>query len=255
MRGDRPGDEDLGAEPPRLLERAARQLVAGHARGEAEVVLDPGRGAGLAARRLALDHDRAQALGGAVHGGREPRGPGADDHGVVLRAAGSVPRPEQLGDARASADGPPSCRRRGGSRQVTVAGSGPPHSSAASGASGVSHLKVIWLRSRKCRSSRAGRVPAVPDNDRARRRRVGRDALQPARTAHPVSRQPADLDGRRRARRRRPRGSRVGSTRMTRDRSAARNPTGNTVPRTIGTSPKTSPGGAHRRRARRRRRA
>ena len=38
---DRPGDEDLGAESARLLERAARQLVARHARGEPEVVLDP----------------------------------------------------------------------------------------------------------------------------------------------------------------------------------------------------------------------
>ena len=28
---DRPGDEDLRAEPPRLLQRTARQLVAGHA--------------------------------------------------------------------------------------------------------------------------------------------------------------------------------------------------------------------------------
>jgi len=33
----------------------------------------------------------------------------------------------------------------------------------------------------------------MPDDDRARRRRIGCDALQPAQTAHPVGRQPADL--------------------------------------------------------------
>ena len=70
---DRPGDEDLGAEPARLLQRAARELVARDARREAEVVLDPRRGAGLAARRLALDHDRPQALRGAVDGRGQAR--------------------------------------------------------------------------------------------------------------------------------------------------------------------------------------
>jgi hypothetical protein len=39
----------------------------------------------------------------------------------------------------------------------------------------------------------AGRVPAVADDDRTRRRRVLRDALEPALTAHPVARQPSDL--------------------------------------------------------------
>ena len=58
---DRPGHEDLGAEPARLLQRAARQLVTRHARREAEVVLDPRRRAGLAAGRLPLDHDRLAA--------------------------------------------------------------------------------------------------------------------------------------------------------------------------------------------------
>ena len=55
---DRARDEDLRAEPAGLLERAARQLLARDARGKAEVVLDPRRGAGLPAGRLALDHDR-----------------------------------------------------------------------------------------------------------------------------------------------------------------------------------------------------
>ena len=40
--GDRAGDQDLGAEPPRLLQRTTGELVARDARREAEVVLDPG---------------------------------------------------------------------------------------------------------------------------------------------------------------------------------------------------------------------
>ena len=207
---DRPRDEDLGAEPPRLLQRAARQLVARDARREAEVVLDPRRRAGLAAGRLALDHDRAQALRRAVHGRRQPGRPGADDHGVVLRRR----RPRCRGRAarpRAGAAGARrSCRRRRGSPgRSSSAGSGPPQCSAASGASGVSHLNVIWLRSRKRRSSVQDGVPAVPDDDRARRRRLGGDALQPARRRPSGGGEPADLLRRRRARRPRPRGSRA----------------------------------------------
>src|SRR4051794_39787781 len=95
---DRARDEDLGAEPQRLLERAGREVRTGHALREAEVVLDPGRGARLAAWRLALDHDGAQALGRAVHGCREPRGPGADDHRVVPRELRLEREPEQLRD-------------------------------------------------------------------------------------------------------------------------------------------------------------
>src|SRR5262249_27255605 len=51
---DRARDEDLGAEPARLLQRAARELVAGDTRREAEVVLDPRGRARLTAGRLAL---------------------------------------------------------------------------------------------------------------------------------------------------------------------------------------------------------
>ena len=93
---DRPGDEDLGAVPPRLLQRPARELLARDAGREAEVVLDPGRGAGLAAGRLPLDHDRAQPLRRAVDRRGEPGRPGADDHGVVLGGGGLGREPEQL---------------------------------------------------------------------------------------------------------------------------------------------------------------
>ncbi len=54
-------DDDLGAEALRLLGRPAREVVSGHAVGKAQVVLDPRRGAGLAAGRLALDEQRCAA--------------------------------------------------------------------------------------------------------------------------------------------------------------------------------------------------
>ena len=95
--GDGARHQDLGAEAARLLQRAAGQLVARDAVRKAEVVLDPRRGAGLAARRLALDHQRAQALGGAVHRRRQPRRPAADDDGVVLRQARPGLQAELLG--------------------------------------------------------------------------------------------------------------------------------------------------------------
>ena len=91
-------DEDLGAEPARLLQRAARELVPGHAGREAEVVLDPRRRPGLPAGRLALDHDRPQALRRAVDGRGQPGRTGADDHGVVLGRLRLGGEPEQLRD-------------------------------------------------------------------------------------------------------------------------------------------------------------
>ena len=187
---DRPRDEDLGAEPPRLLQRAARQLVAGHARREAEVVLDPRRRAGLAAGRLALDHDRPQPLRRAVHRRREPGRPGADDHRVVLRG-------RRLGVRRRAARRPGgaaaarrSCRRRResrGSRPRPAAR--PPHCSASSGTSGWSHLNVIWLRSRKRRSSAQVGVPAVTEHDRPRRTAGRPRGPAGLRAADPVARQ------------------------------------------------------------------
>ena len=96
---DRARHEHLGAQAPGLLQRAARELVARDARREAKVVLDARGRASLTARRLALDHDRAQTLGRAVDGSCQTRGAGADDHGVVLRARGLGCKAQQLGDA------------------------------------------------------------------------------------------------------------------------------------------------------------
>ncbi len=90
--------QQLGAEPPRLVGRAAREVRAAEAGGKAEVVLDPARLAGLTAGRLALDHDRLQALRGAVDGRGETGGAAADDDEVVVvlrRRAGDA---EALGE-------------------------------------------------------------------------------------------------------------------------------------------------------------
>ena len=90
--------DELGAEAAGLVRRPLGELGALEAAGEAEVVLDPARLAGLAARGLALDEDRAQPLGRAVDGGGEPGGAAADDDEVVVREARLVGDAEALGE-------------------------------------------------------------------------------------------------------------------------------------------------------------
>ena len=241
---DRARDEDLGAEPPRLLQRAARELVARHARGEAEVVLDPRRRPGLAARRLALDDDRPQSLGRAVHRGGEARRAGADDHRVVLgrlraRCRGRAAR--RPGEAAAAR---PSCRRRPGSRAGLPLGRerAAPLLGRVVARRAVTQLNVIWLRSRKRRSSEHCASHRCADDGRARRRRRRGEPLQAPRAAHPVARELADLLRRPRARLPRRRGSRA--ARCASRASARRRGTrpGRRCRGVIGTSPKTSPG-------------
>ena len=230
-------------EPARLLQRAARELVARHAGREAEVVLDPRRRAGLAAGRLALDDDRAQALRRAVDGRREPgRARRRRSPCRTRRPSASVPRPSSSATRRQRGRItvlPPTTRIAG---QSSSAGSGPPQRSAASGASGrdprerdlvaVEEAPQLGARRRPSGARRRSRAAAA-----ARRRcpagRAGRSIR---------ARQPADLLARCRAPPRRPRGSRAARCACTRDGSAARKPTGNTVPSAIGTSPKMSPG-------------
>jgi hypothetical protein len=65
-------------EAARLERRVARQLRAGDAGREAEVVLDARARAGLSAGSPGLCHERAQALGAAVDRSRETRGAGAE---------------------------------------------------------------------------------------------------------------------------------------------------------------------------------
>ncbi len=206
--GDRPGDEDLGAQPPRLPQRAARQLVAGDARGEAEVVLDPGGGAGLAAGRLALDHDRAQALRRPVHGRGQPGRAGADDHRVVLGGARLGVDPEQLGhpaqlgpDDGLAVDDPDR-------RPVLLGGQGAAPLLGRVGSLGREPLEGDLVAVEEAAQLGAGRVPAVPDHDRARRRRVGRDGLQARASRRSGGPRACRSPCRRPAPRPRPRGSR-----------------------------------------------
>ncbi len=81
--GDVARGEDLGAELDGLPAGPVGELGAGHAVGEAEVVLDPRRLAGLAAGRLPLDQQGAQPLRRAVDGGAETGRPATDDDEVV----------------------------------------------------------------------------------------------------------------------------------------------------------------------------
>ena len=92
------GNGDLDPELLRLAERAAHQRHAGNAGREAEVILDPRRGAGLAAERAAIDGEHRQPFGAGVDGGREPGRPGADDDDVVEPVG--VDRADQADAAR-----------------------------------------------------------------------------------------------------------------------------------------------------------
>ena len=71
-----------GVEAPGLERRLAGQLRAGDAGGKAEVVLDPGAGARLSARRPRLGHKGPQPLRRAVDGGRQAGRTGAQHHEV-----------------------------------------------------------------------------------------------------------------------------------------------------------------------------
>ena len=90
----------LGAEAGHLRDRAMGEVRAGQSLREAEVVLDRRALPGLAAGRLALDDDRAQALRRRVHGGSQTRRAGADDADVVQRLLRPVRRPSAPASSR-----------------------------------------------------------------------------------------------------------------------------------------------------------
>ena len=183
---DRAGDEDLGAQSPRLVERLAREVVAGDAGREAEVVLDAGRGAGLAAGRLALDGDDPKSLRGAVDRRGEPGRAGPDDDDVVLGVLRLGREVEEFGD-------PPGLRPDHG-----LAVDDPQRGVVALGGKGAPPLLRILGNVRPEPSVDdlvafeepaqlgAGGVPAVADDDRARPRRLRRKTLEAAGAAHPI---------------------------------------------------------------------
>ena len=77
---------DHGAELSRLERRPPSELGAGEARRKAEVVLDPRARARLTARGEALDHERAEALGGGVDRCGKPGRAAAQHHDVEALA-------------------------------------------------------------------------------------------------------------------------------------------------------------------------
>src|SRR5262249_44765611 len=81
--------------PLRLLQRAARELVARYAAREAEVVLNARRCPGLAAGGFALDDDGAQSVARAIDRGSETGRPAADDQRVALVRSGARLQAEQ----------------------------------------------------------------------------------------------------------------------------------------------------------------
>ena len=184
---DRPRDEDLGAESACLLERPAREVAARHARGEAEVVLDPGGRARLAAGRLALDHDRPEPLGRAVHGSCQAGRPRADDHRVVVRGRRLGRDVEELGH-------PPKLRPYDGlavhdanGGKVTVGRQCAPLLRIGghvrlqpSGADLVAVEEAPQLR--------AGGVRPTAEDDRPERGRCGRTSLKTFGPSEPVAR-------------------------------------------------------------------
>ena len=74
----------------RLGDGAAGQLAACDSGREAEVVLDSPRRARLSAESGPVDHERLKAFRGAVDGGAQAGGPGADHEQVDLLPGGEL---------------------------------------------------------------------------------------------------------------------------------------------------------------------
>jgi hypothetical protein len=184
---DRPGHEDLGAEPARLLQRATRKLVPRHARWEAEVILDPGGRAGLAAGRLALDGDRAQPLRRSVHGRGQARRARAHDNRVVIGPGRLGAEAEQLGHPAVVRSYHGLAVDHADRRHVFFGGqrASPPLFRIRRVGRQPPERDLVAIQ--EAPQLGAGCIPAMPDHDRSRRRRLGREALQSAPTAHPVA--------------------------------------------------------------------
>ncbi len=86
--------QDLGPQASGLGHRAAGEVGARQAGGKAQVVVDTGRGPGLAARCLPLHHERLESLGGPVHGSGQPGRTATHDDQVVVRQRGLRAQPD-----------------------------------------------------------------------------------------------------------------------------------------------------------------
>jgi hypothetical protein len=88
----------MSAEPSSSTARAVREVGAGEALGEAEVVLDRRALPGLAAGGVAFDDDGREPLGRGVHRRREPGRTATDDAEVVERLLRARAQAEGVGD-------------------------------------------------------------------------------------------------------------------------------------------------------------
>ncbi len=89
--------EELGAQPLRLRQGAARQIGAADAVREPQVVFDARARSGLSARAVPIQEKRAESFGRAVHSRGEAGGPCAHDHEVVNLGGGRQRTAETLG--------------------------------------------------------------------------------------------------------------------------------------------------------------
>ena len=95
--GDLQRDGDLHAEFQRLIEGPAGERHAGDAGGEAEIILDARRRAGLSAKGAGIEHDHRQTLRPGVDRRREPGGPRADDRHVIDQVGIEIGRDAEAG--------------------------------------------------------------------------------------------------------------------------------------------------------------
>jgi hypothetical protein len=190
--GDGTCDQDLGAQPPGLLERAARQLVAGNAAWKAEIVLDPRRCPGLSARGLALDNDGAQTLGCAIDRRREAGRSAANDGNIVFPGARAGLEPQAIGKIAhvGSFDHLPVRQLCNGAVNGRTLQGGP--KGLAIRRIGRQPVEGNLVARQKPAQITAFRVPAMPDQCDARLWRFRGDALQPGQS---LAGQRADLLG------------------------------------------------------------
>ena len=188
IRVDRARDQDLarraGAPAGARGSPAPRPRRPRESRGSSRSATrcPPARRAPRARRRSCAGPRRRRRPPPPARPGPRRRSPSSYSRGIRLGV-----ELEQLRHAPQLRPDDASCRRRRGSP------GGPPRVAAARPtarphrpSSGWSQVNVIWFRSRKRRRSAHARVPAIADDDRARRRRLRGDAGQPARPAHPV---------------------------------------------------------------------